>query len=129
MLSIEVDLDAGTPIYQQIADGIRELIARGSLVDGAVLPSVRALGRQVGVNLNTVARAYRILADEGLVELKQGAPAKVATAPRERRVDGAMLDDDARRKLFDLFSRWILDGANKRQIERVLKTATAEYFR
>lgn len=126
MLSIEVDLDAATPVYQQIADGIRALIARGHLEDGAALPGVRRLGAQVGVNQNTVARAYRILADDGLVDLRQGAAARVRVAPPD---EGApLLDDDTRRQLFDLFSRWVLRGASKRQIKRAVAHATAEFF-
>ena len=130
MLSIEVDLDASVPIYQQIADGIRALIARGSLAGGAELPSVRQLGAQVGVNLNTVARAYRILAEDGLVGLKQGAPARVLATPRSSAVaDESLLDDETRRRLFDVFSRWVLRGAGRPDIQRALKHATAEFFR
>jgi len=129
VLSIEIDLDAAVPIYQQIADGIRALIARGSLAPGAELPSVRQLGAQVGVNLNTVARAYRILADEGLVDLKQGAAARVVTSAHKGAREEPVLDDDARRRLFDLFSRWILRGATHKEIDRALKSATAEFFR
>ena len=128
MLAIEVDLDGAVPIYQQIADGIRSLIARGALGDGAVLPSVRRLGAQVGVNLNTVARAYRILAEDGLVDLKQGAAARVRASERKGARRKPVLDDDARRKLFDLFSRWTLEGATQKQIERALESASAEFF-
>ena len=128
-LSIEVDLEGTIPLYQQIADGIRALIARGALAGGAELPSVRQLGTQVGVNLNTVARAYRILAEEGLIDLKQGAAARVvAVAPKGQHGE-PILDDDARRNLFDVFSRWVLKGASRREIERALKSATAEFFR
>ena len=127
MLTIEIDLDAATPVYQQIADGVRALIARGSLDAGDDLPSVRKLGGQVGVNLNTVARAYRILADEGLVELRQGAAARVAI-PEKSAGDGPLLDGETRRRLFDMFSRWVLRGATRPQIQRALKHATAEFF-
>jgi GntR family transcriptional regulator len=127
--SIEVDLDAAVPVYQQIADGLRALIARGALNHGAELPSVRQLGAQVGVNLNTVARAYRILAEEGLVDLKQGAAAHVLAATPRGSSNLVLLDDDARRKLSDLFSRWRLKGATQREIERALREAAAEFFR
>lgn len=128
MLAIEVDLDGAVPIYQQIADGIRGLIARGALSDGAVLPSVRRLGASIGVNLNTVARAYRILGEEGLVEVRQGAPARVRTAERKGARRKQVLDEDARRKLFGLFSRWTLEGATQKQIERALESAATEFF-
>lgn len=126
MLSIEIDADADLSVYQQIADQLRALIARGALDDGAELPSVRRLGAQIGVNLNTVARAYRTLAADGLIELRHGAAARVRV-PRPGRGD-PKLDDEARRRLFDLFSRWRLEGANRKQIERVLASAAAEFF-
>src|ERR1044071_8291471 len=107
MLSIEVDLDASVPVYQQIADGLRALIARGELARGAELPSVRQLGAQVGVNLNTVARAYRILADEGLIDLKQGSAARVLEPTLKSGGEVVILDDEAKKRLFDLFSRWV----------------------
>ena len=126
MLSIEIDMDADVPVYRQIADELRALIARGELVDGAELPSVRRLGAKIGVNLNTVARAYRILAEEGLIDLRHGAAARVRVPQRTGR--GPALDDEARRRLFDLFSRWRLEGASRKQIERVLVSAAAEFF-
>ena len=129
MLSIEVDLEGAVPVYQQIADGIRALIARGLLAQGAELPGVRQLGAQVGVNLNTVARAYRILAEEGLVDLKWGTAARVRESARKPSSDEPLLDDEARRRLFDLFSRWVLRGAAQPEIQRALKHATAEFFR
>src|SRR5438552_7242491 len=58
------------PIYQQVADGIKELIARGKLEGGAALPPVRQLAADLGVNLNTIATAYRELEKDGLVVIK-----------------------------------------------------------
>lgn len=89
MLTIEVDFGSARPVYRQIAEQVRGLIARGDLSDGAELPSVRQLAANVGVNLNTVAKAYRILADEGLVDLRHGSRARVVGArarvpPRSR---------------------------------------------
>ena len=61
------------PIYQQVADGIKELIARGELAEGASLPSVRQLAADLGVNMNTIATAYRELQKDGLVVIKHGS--------------------------------------------------------
>ncbi len=126
MLAITIDLDAATPVYRQIADEIRALVARGLLSDQTVLPSVRQLGTMVGVNQNTVAKAYRILASEGLVELKHGASARVRvpTHPYRDRIE----PEDAERRLRDLISRWVLAGADRKEIERVIATALDAYF-
>ncbi len=125
MLTITVDLDASAPVYRQIADELRALIARGELADGAVLPSVRRLGSHLGVNQNTVAKAYRILSDEGIVELRHGAAAKVCRQGHPYR---QAPPDDAERKLQDLISRWVLAGATRPSIEQAFKRALDGYF-
>src|SRR5512137_2591150 len=66
-------------IYQQVADGIKELIARGELKEGAALPPVRQLAADLGVNLNTIAAAYRELQKEGLIAVKHGSGSVVAS--------------------------------------------------
>lgn len=67
------------PIYQQITDGIKGLIARGDLREGMTLPSVRQVAGDLGVNLNTVAVAYRQLQDEGFVTVRHGAGAVISS--------------------------------------------------
>lgn len=67
------------PIYQQVADGIKELIARGKLEEGTALPPVRQLAADLGVNLNTIAIAYRELQKEGLITVKHGSGSVVAS--------------------------------------------------
>lgn len=71
--------DDKRPIYQQITDGIKALIARGDLREGMTLPSVRQVAGDLGVNLNTVAAAYRQLQDERLVTVRHGAGAVIAS--------------------------------------------------
>jgi GntR family transcriptional regulator len=124
--AITIDLESEVPIYQQIADDVRRLVARGELGEGDILPSVRELGAAVGVNLNTVARAYRILADEGLIELKHGASARVRAAVPKKAA--AVIDDSDRKRLDDLISRWVLRGADRRTIKRLLEDALDRYF-
>ena len=74
----QVDPRAATPLYAQIADGVRLAIARGELAAGEGLPSVRQLAAQLRINPATVSQAYRELASEGLVEMRQGAGSFVA---------------------------------------------------
>ena len=64
---LSVRLDSPVPIGEQILAGIRALIALGTLNPGDELPPVRQLAGDLGVNLNTVARAYRALESDGLV--------------------------------------------------------------
>ena len=74
---ITVDEADSRPIYRQIADEIKGLIARGDLLQGAALPPVRQVAADLGLNLNTIAAAYRELQREGLVRVRHGAGAVV----------------------------------------------------
>jgi len=76
---ITIDVDDKRPLYQQIVDGVKALIARGELHEGTPLPSVRQLAGDLGVNLNTIAVAYRQLQDEGFLSVRHGARAVVAS--------------------------------------------------
>ncbi len=80
---ITIDQRDRRPVYQQIVDEIKVLIARAELQEGSSLPPVRQVAEDLGVNLNTVAFAYRQLQTEGLIKVKHGSGAVVLarTAP------------------------------------------------
>lgn len=71
------------PIYQQIAEGVRESVAAGIYEPGDPLPSLRAMALQVKVNPNTVQRAYDELAREGLIYSQRGKGLFVAEQAAE----------------------------------------------
>jgi GntR family transcriptional regulator len=75
--AIRIDLDSPVPIYRQIVDSLRTHLVDGDLVPGDLLPSVRRLALELGITFNTVAQAYRQLAEEGWLDLKHGRRAKV----------------------------------------------------
>jgi len=79
MIFLTINTNDPRPIYQQVADGIKELIARGKLAEGASLPPVRQLAADLGVNLNTIATAYRELQKDGLIIIKHGTGSTVAS--------------------------------------------------
>lgn len=83
---IILDLNAADerPIYGQIADRVRFAVAGGALRPGEMVPSVRDLSKQLVVNPNTVARAYRDLQTEGLLESVRGMGLQVAEGAVER---------------------------------------------
>jgi GntR family transcriptional regulator len=80
---LAMDRESEEPAYRQVARQVREMIAYGRLPAGRRLPSVRTLASDLGVNLNTVARAYRALEEEGFVVIRGRSKVEVA-APRER---------------------------------------------
>ncbi len=90
MLTISIDRQLETPVYEQVAHQVRELITAGALEPGTALPSVRRLAQDLGVNLNTVARAYRLLEGQGFLTIKDRAGVTVA-APADH-VEASSLD-------------------------------------
>jgi DNA-binding transcriptional regulator YhcF (GntR family) len=75
---IRIDLSSPEPAYRQVAAQVRALIVEGALSPGDSLPAVRRLAIDLGVHFNTVAEAYRQLAEEGLLEVSHGRAARVA---------------------------------------------------
>jgi len=71
MLRIHLSMNDGVPIYQQIVNQIKYLIASSQLTEGDELPPIRVLAEQLVINPNTVARAYRELEISGVVEKRR----------------------------------------------------------
>lgn len=74
--------ESGIPIYRQLIDQIRRLIAAGQLQAGAELPSVRDLAVEHAVNPMTISKAYALLEAEGLLVRNRGKPMTVASTKR-----------------------------------------------
>ena len=72
-MQIKISDSDGTPIYAQVVNQIKLLVASERLAVGEQLPAVRRLAEQLVINPNTVARAYRELENEGVVKSKRGA--------------------------------------------------------
>lgn len=68
----------GVPIYLQLMEQVKHAIETGALRPGDQLPGIRPLAEELVMNPNTVAKAYRELEHEGIIELRQGAGAFVA---------------------------------------------------
>ena len=71
------------PIWRQIEEGVRRMIALGGLQPGASLPSVRDLAKDLRVNPNTVARAYQRLTEGGVLAVRRGEGTYVADEPAQ----------------------------------------------
>jgi GntR family transcriptional regulator len=78
---IRVNTALPTPIWSQIEDAVRHLVASGALRPGDALPSVRDLARAERINPNTVAKAYQRLVDAGVLEARRGEGTFVADRP------------------------------------------------
>lgn len=88
----------GVPVYRQIMNQVKYLIASGRLRPGQELPPIRALAEQLVINHNTVVRAYAELENEGAIVCRHGSGSFVADSPRpdghrqSRRILAAKVD-------------------------------------
>ena len=85
MILLKPNPSSGVPIYLQLMEQVKHAIEIGALKPGEQLPSLRPLAEELVVNPNTVAKAYRELEHEGVIELRQGAGAFVSSqAPTKK---------------------------------------------
>lgn len=119
--SLQIDLESPVPAYRQIANALRILLVSGALPEGARFATTRQLAMDLGVHRNTVAEAYRILADEGWLELRRGNGVTVMarTGPRA--------DEETRqrwaRRLDELVAEGLADGLQSSSIAELLRAA------
>ena len=76
---------SGVPIYLQLMEQVKHAIETGALKAGDQLPGIRPLAEELVINPNTVAKTYRELEHEGVIELRHGAGAFVSASARGKR--------------------------------------------
>jgi GntR family transcriptional regulator len=112
---LTIDTASRTPIYEQLANGLKGMIARGELREGVTLPPVRQLAADLGVNLNTVAVAYRQLQSEGLITVRHGSGAVVSS-----RTTSEQSEDELRKPLRSALTQLVLSGMPTVRIMRMV---------
>jgi GntR family transcriptional regulator len=85
--NIQLDFRSGTPIYTQIVEQVSQQVVNGTLQPGDQLPTVRALALELRVNFNTVARAYRLLDEAGIISTQQGRGTYILEVPPPERTE------------------------------------------
>ena len=109
----------GVPIYLQLVEQVKHAVETGAMRSGEQLPAIRAVAESLVINPNTVAKAYRELEHEGIVELRQGAGAFIANA-RARGTAPATLRS-AQRILADTIERLRENGLTNEEIRRLVE--------
>jgi GntR family transcriptional regulator len=104
-MNLELDFRSGIPIYLQVVERIKERLASGQLKPGDQLPTVRSLASDLRVNFNTIARAYRIMDESGIISTQQGRGTYILEMPPPE-VIGSMRV----KALEDLTQRYIADA-------------------
>jgi len=117
---LRLDLRSETPAYRQIAAQLRTFVIEGILQPGDSLPPVRRLALDLGVHFNTVAEAYRLLAQEDFVEITHGHGARVIDWTRPVLSD-PRIADSFRQKLRELIAGARADGLTTKRIAGELK--------
>jgi GntR family transcriptional regulator len=120
--ALQIDLGSEVPAYEQIQSGLRTLLVSGKFRPGDQLPTVRQLALDLGIHHNTVAEAYRLLADEGWLDLRRGRGATVISRPRPT----ATPESEAQftRRLEELVAKAIAEGVPEPVIARDLDSTS-----
>lgn len=104
-MQIKLDFRSKIPIYVQIIDQIKHLIAAGFLQPDDQLPTIRELAADLDVNFTTVARAYRFLDEEGLISTQHGRGTYILPLPSDQS------NGDFRREDLERLARYFLNEA------------------
>ncbi len=80
-MRMTINLQSSTPLYHQVCEQVKHAVASGRLRPGHQLPTVRELATALRINPNTVAKAYRELAHEGVVDTRHGSGVYVSDKP------------------------------------------------
>jgi GntR family transcriptional regulator len=125
---IVVETNAPEPVYEQIVRQIHDGVNSGRLKPGTPLPTVRQLAGDLALNRNTVARAYKLLEDQGVILtagrkgtfVRQGATNEVAKVKASRAqsamrrvVERLLVDGLSREEISDVFERALRTGRSK----------------
>ena len=112
-------MEDGSPIYMQILRHIKRGVAAGSIRDGYELPSRRVLSALLGVNPNTVQKAYRLLEEEELILSHSGAKSyMVLNEEKTERIRAELLESDARSVISAMRQMGISKGEALKLIDR-----------
>ena len=120
---LQIDLASPLPASEQIVRGLRATLLAGRFRPGEQLPSVRQLAVDLGVHHNTVAGAYRQLAEEGWLELRRGRGATVIERPAPAPTPRA--EAEFRKRLEELVVKALAEGVPSAAVSREL-TVLAE---
>ncbi len=126
MNDYSIEPGSRVPLMHQVARQIRASIARGDLVIGDYLPSVRELGRSLQINFNTVAKAYRLLEREDLIDIKHGLGARVKNVTvesQENKGQKHLLSE-----LEEVICQLTLSGANQEEVVDFFAEAIGRHY-
>lgn len=120
-LNISLDFGSNDPIYAQIVDQVRHQLTTRELVPGDQLPTVRQLASELRVNFNTIARAYRLLDEAGLISTQRGRGTYLLEHD-ERRSEEAIRKETIEEQLEKTIQSLVRRGYSKEEIQRTIES-------
>lgn len=126
-MRLNINPRLSTPVYQQVMDGIKEMVARGILAPGERIPTVREMAAELSLNPNTIAKAYQRLEQEGIIETMRSRGTFIAEP-----VEAADLKV-AREKLTGLVDKVLVEayhlGLEREEIEELFADSLDKWQR
>jgi len=120
---LTIDINSPRPLEEQLVIGIHKALASGEIGPGDELPSVRQLAGDLGIHWNTVARAYRRLADDGLAVVRRGR----STIIREHAQSKTPFDRaELRERFAEAVAAALVRGLSRQDITSAFREALAD---
>lgn len=122
---ISIDLYSRVPIYQQVIDGIKKDVMLGWLTEGEQITSIRELSVEVGINPNTVSKAYLELERQGILAVSPGKGYFVAPDAAKRIRDAVISEEKSR--FLSAAEKLLQSGVSKDEIDDWIQIAIRNY--
>ena len=123
-LEFSLDFRSGVPIYVQLVEQVQQLVISGKLNPGDQLPTVRQLASELRVNFNTVARAYRMLDEAGMISTQQGRGTYILDQPGDGlkdRLKSETIEAQTTRFLMELLRQGYTLGEIKKNVNQQIE--------
>jgi GntR family transcriptional regulator len=127
-ISFQVDQKSGIPIYVQVMDQIKHLIATGALQPGDQLPTIRELAVNLTINLHTVAHAYAELEREGFLSIQRGRGTFITNGYHEQSL-GELREQRLQSLIDSMFAEALNLGYEPEEVQEVLATQIGRWRR
>jgi GntR family transcriptional regulator len=120
---IRIDVNSEETLYSQLSNQVKYGIAKGYILPGEALPSVRGLASELSINMHTVAKAYAMLKEEDIIIINRGKGVKVSNTVLKNRNNS--YDKIFHKKMSELVAEGICNGISKQEfLEKVKESFT-----
>lgn len=122
-VQLTIDPSSSRSVYLQVIDQIKRDIAMGRLVEGDRLPTVRELALRLAVNPNTMAKAYKLLEQEGVIVTRAGAGAFVGVIESglNKAVKKRMISESLERTTVDAYHLQVDEGSYRNWFDSIVE--------